>query len=97
MSMFECVMFCKAMADSTRQEILGLLREGEMCVTEIAQALPVSQPTISDHLSILRHAGLVHVRRDGKQMYYSVHRDRMMHCCEMIMAHFCHCRSQHSR
>lgn len=95
--MSECVMFCKAMADSTRQEILRLLCQDEMCVTDIAQALPVSQPTISHHLSILKHAGLVHVRRAGKQVYYSVHRDRMMHCCEMIMAHFCHCRSQQGR
>jgi ArsR family transcriptional regulator len=92
--MLECVMFCKAMADGTRQEILRLLCQDEMCVTDITQALPVSQPTISHHLAILKHAGLVHVRRDGKQVFYRVHRDRVMHSCEMIMAHFCHCRSQ---
>ena len=91
--MFECLRFCKAMADDTRQSILQLLCQHELCVTEIADALPVSQPKISHHLSILKHAGLVHVRRDGKQVFYRVHQDTLQHCCQMIMSHFCHCES----
>ena len=63
--MFERVMFCRAIADGTRQDILRLICQDEWHMTEIAQALLVHQPTISDHLAILIHAGLVHVRRDG--------------------------------
>jgi DNA-binding transcriptional ArsR family regulator len=43
--MVNCVEFCKALADDTRQQILGLLKEGEMCVSDIVAAFDMSQPT----------------------------------------------------
>lgn len=62
----------KALADETRLNILTMLREGEMCVCEIMDALPLSQPAISHHLKILRQAGLVTDRRQGKWIYYDL-------------------------
>ena len=60
----------KAMSDPCRLKILSLLREGELCVCEIMTALDKPQSTTSHHLSILREAGLVRERKDGKWSYY---------------------------
>ncbi|MFZ2535160.1 ArsR/SmtB family transcription factor [Methanothrix sp.] len=60
----------KAAADPCRLRILKLLKEGELCVCEIMTALSKPQSSTSHHLSILREAGLVKERRDGKWSYY---------------------------
>ena len=60
----------KAAADPCRLRILKLLKEGELCVCEIMTALKKPQSSTSHHLSILREAGLVKERRDGKWSYY---------------------------
>ncbi|MDM7912960.1 MAG: metalloregulator ArsR/SmtB family transcription factor [Methanotrichaceae archaeon] len=60
----------KAVADPCRLRILKLLKEGELCVCEIVAALKKPQSSTSHHLSILREAGLVKERRDGKWSYY---------------------------
>jgi len=60
----------RAMAAPCRLKILSLLREGELCVCEIMAALAKPQSSTSHHLSILREAGLVKERRDGKWSYY---------------------------
>lgn len=62
----------KALADETRLEILDLLGLGEMNVNEIASHHRISRPTISHHLQILKRAGIVSSRKDGKEIYYSV-------------------------
>jgi len=76
------VEFAKAIADDTRQQIMRLCCCQWMNVTEIVAALQqVSQPTVSHHLGILRAAGLVNVRREGKQVYYSLNQDRLASAC----------------
>jgi DNA-binding transcriptional ArsR family regulator len=55
----------RAIADPTRREILGLLREGPRTVGDIAANFRTSRPAISKHLRILRSAGLIAARRDG--------------------------------
>jgi DNA-binding transcriptional ArsR family regulator len=55
----------RAIADPTRREILGLLRDGRRSVGEIAANFRASRPAISKHLRVLRSVGLVVVRRDG--------------------------------
>src|SRR5712692_8936358 len=60
----------KALADSTRLRILGLLLTGEVCVCHIHESLRISQPKASRHLAYLRKAGLVLARRDGLWMHY---------------------------
>jgi ArsR family transcriptional regulator len=62
----------KALADTTRLRILGLLLTGEVCVCHIHESLRVPQPTASRHLAYLRRAGLVDTRRDGLWNYYRV-------------------------
>src|ERR1700738_679717 len=60
----------KALADTTRLRILGLLLTGEVCVCHIHQSLKISQPKASRHLAYLRRSGLVDSRRDGLWIHY---------------------------
>ncbi len=60
----------KALADTTRLRILGLLLTGEVCVCHIHESLRIPQPKASRHLAYLRNAGLVEARRDGLWMHY---------------------------
>ena len=60
----------KALADSTRLRILGLLLTGEVCVCHIHECLKISQPKASRHLAYLRRSGLVDTRRDGLWVHY---------------------------
>jgi len=62
-----------AFADTTRLRILNLLVEQkELCVCDLCVVLDVIQPKVSRHLAILRRAGLVDVRREGKWKFYAV-------------------------
>jgi ArsR family transcriptional regulator len=62
----------KALADTWRLKILNFLRDGEKCVCEIVPHLGIAQPLVSRHLKILKHCGLVKVRKDGNRRLYSV-------------------------
>jgi ArsR family transcriptional regulator len=60
----------KALADTTRLRILGLLLTGEVCVCHIHESLKIPQPKASRHLAYLRKTGLVEARREGLWMHY---------------------------
>jgi ArsR family transcriptional regulator len=62
----------KALADSTRLRILGLLLTGEVCVCHIHESLNIPQPKASRHLAYLRRSGLVDARKDGLWVHYSL-------------------------
>lgn len=81
-----CVAFCRALADDTRQDILQLLqKKGEMSVGKIVAAFKhSSQPTISHHLKILKHEGLIESRRAGKEIIYSINADNVEECCGLL-------------
>ncbi len=84
----DSVEFCKALADETRQHILEMLLEGELCVTEIVGAFDISQPTISHHLDVLSQLGLLTSRKAGRQVYYATDRDRVLDCCGELQSRF---------
>ena len=63
----------KALSDETRLRILKLLEEREICVCELIQVLEMPQSTISRHMNVLRRAGLVKGRRDGKWVHYRLY------------------------
>ena len=67
----------RALGDETRLRILKLLASKDLYLTEIAQQLELSKPTIKHHLSQLRVAGLVTVVESGQVMYYTLRRDRL--------------------
>ena len=62
----------KSVADPTRVRILKLLEGGEMCVCQIIAVVEFNQSTVSKHLFLLKTAGLVRERRDGKWVHYSL-------------------------
>src|SRR4030095_11684762 len=59
-----------AVAEARRRDILAFLAPDERSVTDIVDALELAQPSVSKHLKVLRDVGLVHVRRDGRQVFY---------------------------
>lgn len=61
-----------AVADPTRRQILDLLVDAEVTAGELAAAFPVSRPAVSRHLRVLREAGLVRVRGDGRRRLYAL-------------------------
>ena len=79
--------YFKAFGDSSRFRIIQLLSGKEMSVNDIADAVGLSQPTVSRHLAILREADVVIDRREGQQVYYSLNKDSVETCC----SGFCDC------
>ncbi len=64
-----------ALAEPHRRQILDLLRDGERPVGELVKPLELSQPGVSKHLKVLREAGLVVVRAEGKRRLYALSPD----------------------
>lgn len=61
-----------ALAEPNRREILDLLRDGERSVNDLVGRLRLSQPGVSKHLKVLREAGLVRVRAEGRHRWYAL-------------------------
>ena len=81
MSEVQPVAFAKALADETRQKIMQMVCCEWLSVSEIVEKLNVTQPTVSHHLAILREAGLVQVREEGKQTFYTLNQEQVATCC----------------
>jgi DNA-binding transcriptional ArsR family regulator len=64
-----------ALADPTRRRVFERLRAGPRPVGEIARGLPVSRPAVSQHLRVLKEAGLVREQKQGTRNFYSVNGD----------------------
>ncbi|MBI5597598.1 MAG: winged helix-turn-helix transcriptional regulator [Elusimicrobia bacterium] len=81
----------KAFADGTRLRVLHLLAKGELCVCDIMAVLGAPQPKVSRHLSYLKRAGLVTVRREGAWRHYSLARptgtfhERLVGCLDACL------------
>src|SRR5688500_15370912 len=73
-----------ALSDATRLSILERLRFGERCVCEMTDALDAAQSRLSFHLKVLKDAGLVTDRREGRWMYYTLNQDTLGEMAELI-------------
>lgn len=62
----------KSISDVNRIRILQILSTGEFCVNELVERLQIDQPKVSHHLAILRGAGVIRCRRDGRHINYSI-------------------------
>lgn len=82
------VIFAKAIADETRQKIMTECCCCWISVGDLANKLDVTQPTVSHHLAILREAGLVNSREEGKQTFYTLNQEKIAVCCGQIMLKF---------
>lgn len=77
----------KGFADPTRVQILSLLIGGEMCVTDIAQCVELTQSAISHQLRMLKQMHLIKYRRDGKNILYSLADDHVLTILQMGLEH----------
>ncbi len=70
--MKELLSIFKALSDETRLRIIKLLEQGELCVCDITAALDMIQPKVSFHLNVLKEAGFIRDRKEGKWTHYSL-------------------------
>jgi ArsR family transcriptional regulator, arsenate/arsenite/antimonite-responsive transcriptional repressor len=73
-----------ALSDETRLSILKRLRHGERCVCELTDVLEAAQSRLSFHLRVLREAGLVIDRREGRWMYYTLNGETMADVADLV-------------
>ena len=79
----------KTLAHPARLMLVCALVEGEFSVGELEQALGIHQPTLSQQLNVLREAGIVETRRDGKQIFYRLTEEKAARLIGALHAIFC--------
>lgn len=77
----------KGFGDATRLHILSLLVDRELCVTDIAEAVELSQSAISHQLRVLKQMHLIKFRREGKNILYSLADDHVLTILQMGLEH----------
>ena len=75
---------CRTMAHPVRLQLLTALRDGERSVGDLARATGNAQPTVSQHLAILRNQGLLRHRRNGNEVYYAIAYPKMIQACDLL-------------
>ena len=78
--------FARALGDPKRLCVLESLAAGEVSVSELAARVACQVPNMSQHLSVLRSAGLVTARRDGNTIYYRLANPRVLEACQLLQA-----------
>jgi ArsR family transcriptional regulator, arsenate/arsenite/antimonite-responsive transcriptional repressor len=76
----------KALNDSTRREILELLKKGDLTAGDIADKFNITKPSISHHLDLLKQAGLVHSTKNGQFILYSLNTTVMDEIVKWLMS-----------
>jgi len=79
----------KLLGNEDRLLLLCQLSQGEMCVSDLEEALDIRQPTLSQQLGVLRNEGVVATRRDGKRIFYSVADAKVMRVLEVLYQLYC--------
>ena len=75
---------CRTMAHPLRLALLNALRDGERGVGDLAKAVGAKQPLVSGHLGALREQGLLHHRREGNEVFYSIAYPKMIQACDLL-------------
>jgi DNA-binding transcriptional ArsR family regulator len=78
------VVFFKALADPTRLKILECVKDGEKCICEIIPYTGKSQPNVSQHLKVLKNAGVVDERKDGTRIMIKVSNEEVFDIIDMV-------------
>jgi len=86
----DLIVFAKVLADETRQDIMRQLCCVWLSVNDVVERLggQVKQPTVSHHLKVLEEAGLVRVRQEGRQRFYTLNQEHLTVCCGMLVSNF---------
>ena len=75
---------CQTLANPKRLEVIDRLRDGEKSVTEMAEAMKISQANLSQHLSVMRQKGIVATRREGLNVYYRLSNPKIIKACDLM-------------
>jgi DNA-binding transcriptional ArsR family regulator len=75
---------CQVLVDPKRLRLLALLRDREYSVGELAETLGIAYPNVSQHLNVMRDAGLVATRRAGTSVYYRLAYPRIADACDIV-------------
>ena len=75
---------CHTLANPKRLEIIDKLRAGELSVTELVEALEISQSNLSQHLSVMRQRGIVTTRREGLKVFYRLSNSKITQACDLM-------------
>ena len=78
------VRICKAFANATRLQLLDLLGQREWPASELQERLSITKPNLSQHLAVLKAAGVVSTRREGKQVFCSLAFPEVKSACRLI-------------
>lgn len=76
--------FCKTISNPKRQEILDALREKAITVNGLIEKTGISQSNLSQHLAILRSKGIVHARREGTNIFYSIANKKIIKAYDLV-------------
>lgn len=79
----------RALGNEDRLMLLCQLSQGEACVSDLEQACLIFQPSLSQHLGVLRREGLVDTRRAGKNIYYRVTNEDALAVLQTLYQRFC--------
>lgn len=85
----QAVAALKALANEDRLLLLCQLSQGEMCVSELQEALDIQQPTLSQQLGVLRSEGVVATRRQGKNIYYRIADPSLLEILAVLYRLYC--------
>ena len=85
----QAVAALKVLANEDRLLLLCQLSQGEMCVSELEERLGIHQPTLSQQLGVLRTEGVVHTRRQGKNIFYSVADPALLEILAVLYRLYC--------
>jgi DNA-binding transcriptional ArsR family regulator len=75
---------CHTLANPKRLEIIDKLRNQELSVTELAEALEIGQANLSQHLSLMRQRGIVTTRREGSNIFYKLSNPKIIKACDLM-------------
>lgn len=87
----------KALADENRARILMFLHGGELCVCQLIELLELAPSSVSKHMSILYHAGLVETRKENRWVYYRLAGEGASPYARSAIAWLCQCAEQDPR
>lgn len=75
---------CKTFSHARRLEILNILRDKEMSVGDIVAKMQIHKANVSQHLAVMRKAGILHARRDGLNIYYCISNKKVIKACDLM-------------
>lgn len=75
---------CKTLANPKRLEIIAALKEGERSVGELVELLGITKANVSQHLAVLRQRKMVSARREGVNIFYSIHNPKITDACALM-------------